>query len=208
MKKQMTLFFIVTLVFLLLSTNLIYSQVGINKGIKVGLNMATIAGDDNKIGGISPDSRMGFSAGGFIVLDLTVISIRPEILYTMKGACYEATVGNVKFDATLKLDYLEVPILLQYNLPLPGPVSPSLFAGPALAFNLSAKVVEETSDTEEDIEDVKSTDLGLVIGGGVVLNNKITLDVRLVMGLTSIDDSGADDDVKNQVISIMAGYMF
>jgi hypothetical protein len=202
MKKQITIFFIVTLVLMLLVPNLVYGQVGINKGIKVGLNLATLGGDDADTYG-SLSNRTGISAGGFVVLNLAVINIRPEILYTMKGV--KAELNTV--ETTMKLDYLEIPVLLEYNLPLPGPVSPCIFAGPAFAFKLSAKA--ETGSQEVDMDSlVKSTDLGLVIGAGVTLNDMITFDVRYVLGLSSIDDSPAELDVKNQVISLMVGYMF
>jgi hypothetical protein len=202
MKKQITIFFIVTLVLMLLVPNLVYGQVGINKGIKVGLNLATLGGDDADTYG-SLSNRTGISAGGFVVLNLAVINIRPEILYTMKGV--KAELNTV--ETTMKLDYLEIPVLLEYNLPLPGPVSPCIFAGPAFAFKLSAKA--ETGSQEVEMDSlIKSTDLGLVIGAGVTLNNMITVDVRYVLGLSSIDDSPVELDVKNQVISLMVGYMF
>jgi hypothetical protein len=204
MKKQVTTFFIVILICMLLIPNLIYSQlgVGIDKGIKVGLNMATLGGDDAEGPGVTLSSRTGISAGAFVVVNLAMISIRPEVLYTMKGTKFE--VNSV--EGTAKLDYVEVPVLLQYNLPLPGPISPSLFVGPALAFKLSAK--QEVNGTETDIDSVKSTDLGLVIGAGITLNNMLTVDVRYVLGLSSLDDSPLEEDKKNQVISLMVGYMF
>jgi len=91
-----------------------------------------------------------------------------------------------------------------------GPVTPCLFAGPYLAFNLSAE--SYIDDQEFDIKDqVKSTDYGLVIGGGLDYNllvGQLIFDARYVLGLTSIDDTTDADDVKNTGIMIMAGYGF
>ena len=204
MKKLLTILSIVTLVFLFLLPNLAFSQMGITKGVKVGLNLATVTGDDvDYVAGpvtISPGTRTSFSVGGFVILNLPgMLKVRPEILYSMKGAKYDTPIG----DATMKLDYLEVPVLLQYNL-IPGPISPNIFAGPALGIKLSAKG-ESPGGAEEDIDDVKSMDLGLVIGGGVILNDKFTVDLRFSLGLSTIDDSDNEADIKNQVISLMAG---
>jgi hypothetical protein len=201
MKKLLTILTIVTLVFLFTMPNPVFGQMGITKGVKAGLNMATITGDDVDMGTISPGTRMGFSVGGFVILDLPgMLGVRPEVLYSMKGAIYDTPAG----DAIIKLDYVEVPVLLQYDLMLPGPVSPVFFAGPALAFNLSAKA-ESPDGTEEDIDDIKSMDIGAVVGAGVILNGKITVDLRITLGLSTIDDSDDEADVKNQVISLMAG---
>jgi serine/threonine-protein kinase len=55
--------------------------------------------------------------------------------------------------------------------------------------------------------DVKIMDFGLIFGAGVEFG-KITVDARYNLGLTTIDDSEEEADVKNSVISIMVGYSF
>ena len=118
-------------------------------------------------------------------------------------------------EATLKLDYIEVPLFLKLVIPVEGSdVRPAIFAGPAIGFNMSAKAKGETGEgsVEVDIKDyVKSTDFSLIFGGGVgfmVGTNELGADVRYSLGLSSWDDSGEDFDVKNNVISINAYFGF
>jgi hypothetical protein len=56
-------------------------------------------------------------------------------------------------------------------------------------------------------------DFGLVVGGGVEIatggtGGAVTADARYVLGLTSIDDSADEFDVKNGTIALILGYAF
>ena len=77
------------------------------------------------------------------------------------------------------------------------------------SWNLSAKYKIESDDFNDtdDVEDIKKTDFGIVFGFGTEFGN-ICIDGRYEMGLTSIDDSDDNLDVKNRVFSFMLGYMF
>lgn len=104
-------------------------------------------------------------------------------------------------------------------IPTQSTVKPSLFAGPALAIKLSGKVWAEYAgeSDEDDIEDTKGTDFGLIIGGGIDFGlgadskGKITVDLRYILGLTTIYKSVAGEeivDVKNGALSLLIGYSF
>ncbi|MBA7471675.1 hypothetical protein ES707_06984 [subsurface metagenome] len=159
------------------------------------------------------DSKIGICAGGFITCSLSdLFSIQPELLFTMKGSKAEESGMKV----TMKLNYLEIPVLVKLSIPTPGTVKPSLFVGPSLAIKLSGKAkVEYAGESEEaDIEDLKSTDFGLVFGGGVDFalgQGKLTVDARYTLGLTTTrepEDPDEKIDMKNGAISIMVGYSF
>jgi hypothetical protein len=130
--------------------------------------------------------------------------IQPEVLYTQKGAKYDE--GGA--EATVKLDYVEVPVLFKGRFGSGG-VKPSVFAGPAVGFKVSAKT--EFDGEEEDIEDVKGTDFGIVFGAGLDLAagpGSFIIDARYTLGLTTLDDSPDPGDVKNGVWSFSVGYTF
>ena len=61
-----------------------------------------------------------------------------------------------------------------------------------------------------DIKDeVKSFDFGVVFGGGLDFaagSGSFVIDIRYTLGLTSVDDSGFDADLKNKVFSASIGY--
>ena len=120
---------------------------------------------------------------------------------------------------TIKLSYLEIPVLAKIAIPTQGSVKPVLIIGPSLSFKLSAEAegemeVEGYSESEEiDISDeVSGVDFGLVFGAGVdvlLASGTLTFDARYNLGLTNVPDiEGESYDVKNAVISFMVGYAF
>jgi len=171
------------------------------KGVKVGLDMANFTGDDVS----DAKMKLGIVGGGFITYAFSdLFAIQPELIFSMKGAKYEPTGGSYDF----KLNYIEIPVLAKVLLAGGGNFKPNFYAGPAIGFLLSAK-----SDTT-DVKDItKSTDFGLIGGAGADLHmgtgpGKITFDIRYEVGLTSIDDSGADAKINNSTISFLVGYGF
>ena len=186
---------------------------GITGGLKIGMNSAKLHGEDIKELeeelGEELKSKWGLCAGGFIRFNISeTFAIQPEVLYTMKGAKFEETILGETMKFEMNLSYLEIPVLLKLMIPTPGGIKPNLYAGPALAIKLSSKTkLEYAGETEEeDIEEMKDTDFGLIIGAGVDFG-KLTVDLRYVLGLTTISDV-EDEDVKNGVISLIVGYSF
>ena len=203
--KKFTAFFIFFLFFSLIT----FAQVKI--GPKAGLNIANLSGDDIS----DADSRTGFSGGLFLTYQVSdMFAIQPEAYYSMKGATYSETYSGYTYKLTYSLDYIEIPVLLKLMIPLQGStINPAIFAGPAVGFNTTHKVKVEVDNqsVEQDIEDIKSTDFSLVFGGGIgfpVGQNEIGFDVRYILGLGTVDDSGADADVKNSVINFNVFFGF
>lgn len=205
MKRILISLFTVAFVFMFVVTNV--SAQGLTaKGFLGGINMANVYGDDVEMEGIKPSNQMGFAAGAFLVYNFGEnLGIRPEVLYSQKGAKYEE--GEAK--VTLKVDYLEIPILIQFAIPTEGSLKPILLAGPYVGIKMSAKTVMEIGDqsSEEDMGDeVKSTDFGLMFGAGVVFSDRFEISARYSMGFTSIPDVEIEDvDLKNKAIQIRAG---
>lgn len=198
---------------LLVTISTAYAQ-GITGGLKAGMNIANLHGDD--VEGLGFESKMGFCAGGFITFKVAnIVAIQPEVLYTQKGNKWEEEFNGETWKVTFNLNYLEIPVLLKVIMPIQGMIKPHLFAGPYFAYNLTAKVKEEYNgqSDEEDIDEYfKDTDFGTVFGGGIDFGlpvGKIVFDARYSLGLTSIDEP--DDgtaDVKNDAFSFMLGYAF
>jgi hypothetical protein len=186
------------LVLVVLCAGLSFAQVGI--GIRGGVNFANLGGADART---DSKSLIGFAAGGYLEISLPMLfTIQPEVFYSMKGSIVEQ--GNDK--ATLHLNYLEIPVLVKYSLPIPV-VKPSLYAGPAMGILLSSKEKDESAGlptVETDLKDITtSTDWGLVIGASANIA-VITVDVRYTLGLATINKSG-QLKVFNRVFSIMVG---
>jgi len=130
-----------------------------NLGLKAGLNLASLNGDDTD----NLDVRTGIFFGGFAELCFTnEFAIQPEILYSMQGAKYSQSDG---YDGTLKLDYINVPIMAKIK------IVDELYiqAGPQVGFLLSAKdEFKSAGDSgENDIkENLNTIDFGAILGLG------------------------------------------
>ena len=220
MKKQLVVLLSITLALVLLTT--VVSAKGLTgKGIKLGLNLANFGGSDADFMD-GKKMRMGLAFGGFITYSFSDMwAFQPELLYTMKGAKYESsgTIAGIAWSdkSTIKVDYLEIPVLLKLMIPSQSAFKPSIFAGPALGIKMSAKIHDvltvggDETKTDEDITDAKSTDFGLVFGAGFgyeVGKGAITFDARYDLGLSTIDNSSSAGDIKNNVISFFVGYSF
>ena len=183
-------------------------------GFRAGLSLASFHGGD--VGGafdeallvLGPESLTGLCAGVFATIPITdTLLLQPEALYSQKGATY-TLFGE---DLDLKLDYLEVPVLLKARFGT-GAARPAVFAGPAISFELRAK--GQFQDQTEDLDETKGTDFGLVFGAGVDLaagSGAFVVDARYTLGLSTIDDASSDDlraDIKNKAFTLSIGYSF
>lgn len=161
---------------------------------KVGVNIANITDDDDA------DPRIGLAAGAEFEYGLTDnIGLSAGVLYSMQG--FKTTEEGV--DCTLKLDYLNVPILANFYVAKGFAVKLGVQPG----FKLSSKVKGEASGVtaELEVEDgVKSVDLSIPVGLSYQYQN-IVFDARYNWGVTKIVD---DADSKHSVFQITVGYKF
>lgn len=162
---------------------------------KVGLNIANVTDADDA------DARIGLAAGAEFEYGVTdMIGVSAGLVYSMQG--YKFSEGNV--DTTVKLDYLNVPILANVY------VAPGLAVklGVQPGFKLSSKVKMEGSgisiEGESDDDGVKGFDLAIPVGVSYQYQN-IVLDARYNWGVTKAFD---DVDSKNSVFQITLGYKF
>jgi opacity protein-like surface antigen len=171
------------------------------KGVKIGVNLAQAVVDSDVEETL--DNKTGVVAGGFVRFGMSGIAIQPEVLVSMKGGQQPA--GSDEF--ALKLNYLEIPVLLR--LGLPGGFSPFIVAGPAIGLRLSAKADPGNEDVKDDF---KSTDVGIAVGGGIEVSS-LSLEARFTQSLSDIVTSQGHSElvtgaVKNRVISFLLGIRF
>jgi hypothetical protein len=175
------------------------SAQGISGGVKAGLNLANLGGDDVE----DVDIRPSFHVGGYVNIGFTEkLSLQPELLFNSVGAKSSYEDSGFKVEETLKLSYISVPVNLVYSF---GAIN--IHAGPQFGFLMSAKSEVEV-DGESDEEDVKDSFKGLDLGFGVGLGanfGKFNASARYTLGLSNIVDAD-DADVKNNVIQLSVGY--
>lgn len=205
--------FIPVLVLLLISSPSAHSAFSFlkiqSKGIKAGLSFASIRGKD-----VEEEWKAGlrFTGGCFLTLTLNnTLALQPEILYSMKGSQWEETFEGETFRASLKLSYLEIPLLAKFFLLKKSKaLAPSFFIGPSLSFKFGGKTRFEWAGEaeEEEIKDMKITDFGLIFGGGLDFSlgrRKMLLDIRYSLGMISIFEH---EEMKNHAFAVLFGYFF
>lgn len=166
---------------------------------KIGMNIADVTdaeGNDFRIGGVF-GAEFEYQAN-----DLLGISF--GALYSMQGAKANNIIMDNGFsgsaDATLKLDYINVPILANFyvakNFAFKVGVQPG--------FNVKHKAKAEVGgvSAEADVPGVKTLDFSIPLGMSYEYNNFV-LDMRYNVGLTKWIDEA---DSKNSVIQITLGY--
>ena len=174
---------------------------------KAGATVSKWGGDDAE----NFESNAGFTIGlGFnFPIGTGPISLQPELNFIQKGWKVEDDGTSVK----TKLNYLEIPILAKATF---GEGTKFyLNAGPSIGFGLGGKLkAKEGSISGEldikfgdgDDEDAfyieKRTDIGLQLGGGLLIADKVMIDIRYGLGLSSLFE---DVEVKNNVLQFMVG---
>jgi hypothetical protein len=224
--KKSTSGFIRFCLLILFSTNTLFAGIGIKGGFCLsGLHSAT--GDFRHFLGYEIDwltmgNLKGFQIGVFNTFDIsTHFKFQPEIYYSIRGGDASETFLFERIKFKVRINYLEFPLLLKYEIPLKGRFIPELFLGPYAALKLSAKKHKEISGKKEttDLENVKTFDYGVVFGGGIEVNigsGQLILEIRSSYGLNNImtmpegfirlyDDK---DFVRNFSFSVLTGYKF
>ena len=174
-------------------------------GVKGGVNFATLSGDVE-----NESSIVGFNVGGFAEIKISdKFSVQPELLYSTQGAKFEYSEFGNTYKETLKLAYLNLPVMAKYY------VAPkfSLEAGPQIGFLLSAKDEysgEGMSGSANVKDNFNSIDFGLNFGAGFDFTDNFSAGIRYNLGLSNIADTEAGDDTKvtSNVLSLSVGYKF
>lgn len=160
---------------------------------KVGVNIANITDADDA------DPRIGLAAGAEFEYGLTDnIGLSAGVLYSMQGA--KTTEEGV--DCTLKLDYLNVPILANFYVAKGFAVK--LGVQPGFKLSSKAKAKGSGASVELDVDGIKSIDLSIPVGVSYQYQN-IVFDARYNWGVAKIID---DADSKHSVFQITVGYKF
>lgn len=168
----------------------------------------TVTGDDLEL---DFDSRTGFAAGVSMQFPLgNMLAFEGDVLYAQKGV----KLSNAGTTGTIKLAYIEVPLLLRYNLGN-GTTRPFILGGASVGFKAGCDVTLDTGDVSasSDCEtffdgEQKGTDIGATIGAGVSFN-RLSIQARYTLGLTeAVDDKDDSITNKNRTLFFLAGISF
>lgn len=167
-------------------------------GVKAGLNLSDIS---NTSTAVDTKMKTGLYAGVTATFPITEsYSIKPELAYNQMGAKtdlydFGGIIGQVS--TTTKLDYLSLPIMLQYNLPS----NLYLEVGPEFSYMLSANQSLNTiitPSTNINMDYLNRFNVGAGVGAGLKINENLGINARYTFGLTGI---GKDGNVTDYFLS-------
>jgi hypothetical protein len=146
-------------------------------GIKAGLNITTVTGDNSNIF----SSSVAAHAGGLVNFEVAKqFSIQPEAVLSIEGAKFSANGVTGRMSGT----FINIPLLAQYK-------STSGFivhTGPQLGLLMSAnqKVTGQASESIKD--DLKSTNFSWAFGAGFQpKSSQLGFTVRYNLGISNIN---------------------
>lgn len=158
--------------------------------------------DINKINGkpFSDQFSYGYHLGGFAQIGLTKkIGIQPEVLFSQVNVDTSSnfsTVYDFKNISKVKLQYLQIPVLLNYS---PNPFV-SFQVGPQFSI-----LMDQNSTLVENGKDAFSKGDFSMIGGLQLNISKIRLYGRYAVGLSNLNDIDNQQKWKSQNIQIGLG---
>jgi hypothetical protein len=172
------------------------------------------------------ESSIGFVIGAGVEFPIAgeLLALQPELLFHQRGSKLTFDEDGFSQEMTVKLNYLELPVLLKAKFGMF-----SVYAGPSIAYGIGGsykskysyqgQTFEETGKVKfgdepdnfegDDIYVDNALDYNANIGAGVKLG-PVIIDLRYVLGLANIQDEDPDfsGDWKFQNRSIMATVVF
>ncbi len=164
-------------------------------GVKGGVNVSQLHFKDNT----SSDSKVGMHLGilAHIHTSSKTWAIQPELFYSMEGG---KNIGNPR--VTYNLNYLNVPVLLQYMFENGF----RLEGGPQIGFLLNAKT--KAGNVTVTNNGFQSTAFSIPLGIGYLTSSGFGLDARYVFGLSNIDDNKNGPTIQSNVFQLGIFYQF
>ena len=216
------------IVFILLGANPLTAQ----PGIKAGLSLSALQSSQEDFRPFlgyevswvqhgTSNPVLGGDAGMFYTFKLSdAFDFETGLFYTLRGYQFDQTpLYNTSY--SLRINYLELPVILKYILPIDWSFRPLISAGPFAALKLGSQKTIRISEAETtgSVSGVNPLDYGIVFGVGAEFdawNGQIIIDLNFNWGLANVMTQpdnfiGLPDDpgtVKTRAVILMAGYRF
>ena len=176
---------------------------------------------------VNTKRRAGFSGGFFINRPLAGgVSLQPEAHYSQKGVTYDVrslASPSTSARVALKVDYVEVPVLLRMDLGRKAShLHPFFYGGAGGAFRISCNFSttvttstvsqacsENTTSTSKD--PIEKYDVTAIGGGGLAisaLGRSYALSGRYTQGLSKLSTDAAGASPKNTTFSVQLAIGF
>jgi hypothetical protein len=193
--KKLLMFIVFAVFFGLQSQAQIFTM-----GPKFGISQGDVRVFDGFQG---EESKIGYHVGAFARINLPIIFIQPEVLYTNTGGSF----SNNTFDYDVEFNRLDVPMMVGIKL---GSVL-RLQAGPVATYLLNGNLSSnDGSTTTKLIPPKEEFTFGYQAGIGLDIGN-LVLDLKYEGGMTNSINGYAEvptDQRQNQLILSMGFRLF
>lgn len=207
---------------------------------EIGFQVSNVRSENDGYDDYETQARLGLKVGGVVDISLNRrLSLQPGLFYVGKGFqekyYFFSRVGNidlrVREEIEYRIHYLEIPINLQYTVPLSRRSDFFFGGGPYIAFAVGGNYdyererfrtngnfaqydatsrdgsLEIGNDRGED--NIKGTDAGINLNLGVMGRRGLYVRGNLGIGLANIVPGGDyNNSLRNFGGSLTVGYMF
>jgi len=183
-------------------------------GVKGGFAVTSVplAGEvfDQVVGqpSIESSSKVGLTGGGYVQFPISNrFSFQPEGLFVMKGVKLTMAAGGGNL--SVRLYYLDVPMLVRYRIADNSRTPAYLLAGPTFGIKLGSSTTLEAPGQTIDIDAnpaLKTLDVGLAFAGGIERGDYL-IEGRFTPGITDIGSPSFPhlDSLRNRTFSVLVG---
>jgi len=154
-------------------------------GIKAGTDLSEVTGYSVQNG-----LKGGFMAGAFAEVNLILLGVQPEVLYSQIN-----TRGSD--NQNIKLQYLNIPILLTIKLPIP---ILSLLLGPQFS-----TLLNKNDNLETNGKNAFTSGNFAMVAGAQLNILKFKGGVRYVYGFSDINNTSGSGSWKTRTVQIYLG---
>ncbi len=172
---------------------------------KAGINIASLSETSNS------DYRVGLAIGAELEYQAhSLLAVSVGATYSEQGATYYLS----PYDYTFKMDYINVPVLVNFYVAKGFALKVGLEGG--VLVNQKVKGVGNGISFEQDLEKalssngrkytVKSFIAGMPLGASYEYKN-FQIDARYIIGLTDANDCPGDND-RHNLFQLTLGYKF
>jgi len=165
-------------------------------GIKGGYNGATLAGLADQQGIKDVKTLSGYHAGLYGELKLSFLSIQAEAIYSTQGA---QVVNSSDVEYKVENNYVNIPVVAKVHL---GPIF--VLGGLQYGILTSSKIAGVKDDSGTFY---KKSDMAIPVGVGVEIK-KLTLEGRMNIGISNVNNVSDTETVGNTVLQLSAGWRF
>ena len=225
----------------------------LSAGIKGGLGITNFKGSGINVTGVVPYTNkdlLGLAGGLALNAKFTdIFGAEIDFLYCMKGSKAEGKNSIQGYDFNFPselltttttaeqkytINYLDIPVLVKFLVPLEGKVKPAFFMGPSFNMLISSKMNQKTVVDTSFLNDTtgitvvhspvsvdstidrksssKPLDIGLVVGASAEMEmgpGDIVIDVRYSFGLSDIYKKDSFlASLQNTHFALMVGYNY